>query len=394
MAKILMALMSDFPPDVRVEKELLSLIEFGHQVDLLHYETSLSDKRFDLDGLKLVAIPAPVTKFQKVKNIFFGYDVDFRLHLRRLLKLENYTHIHAHDLDAAYCAILEKSAVPNCKIIADFHENMPEAVVAWRESLPLTFRLILNFLQPKSKLKKREGAVCSKADFVISVVSEMEEFLVKKHNLDITKSIVISNLESRVFNQSIESFRYSDNAQFNVLYVGGFGVHRGLHTAICAMRYIKNKNVHLWLVGKGNKKLSSWYNQLIKDFKLEKCVTFVDWIPFTEVHKYMNGANLCIIPHESNDHTDNTIPHKLFQYMCCGRPILVSDCAPLRRIVNEAHCGLVFKAGNSQDFAKVVDRMANDVKKMKEYSKNGYQYVHNQGNSWEVEALKLRSIYN
>ena len=389
-----MALMSGFPPDVRVEKEILSLIEFGHQVDLLHYETSLSDKRFDLEGLTLIAISPPATKFKKVKNMFFGYDIDFRLHLRRLLKKDNYTHIHAHDLDAAYCSILEKSAVPNCKIVADFHENMPEAVVAWRETLPFTMRLILNFLQPKSKLKKREGTVCNEADYVISVVSEMENFLVKKHNLDIAKSIVISNLESKTFNFSAKAFSYNDNSQFNILYVGGFGVHRGLHTAICAMRYIKNKNVHLWLIGKGNKQLSSWYNRLIKKFKLEEFVTFVDWVPFSEVHKYMNGANLCIIPHESNDHTDNTIPHKLFQYMCCGRPVLVSDCKPLKRIVNDADSGLAFKAGDSQDFAKVLDIMSSDEKKLKKFSENGYRYVHDQKNSWEVEALKLCSIYN
>ena len=42
-------------------------------------------------------------------------------------------------------------------------------------------------------------------------------------------------------------------------------------------------------------------------------------------------ADLCCVPHNSNPHTDSTIPHKLFQYMIAKRPILVSSSAPLQR---------------------------------------------------------------
>ena len=55
-------------------------------------------------------------------------------------------------------------------------------------------------------------------------------------------------------------------------------------------------------------------------------------------------------PHEDFEHTQTTVPHKLFQYMMGRKTVLVSDCAPLKRIIGDNEAGYVFKAGGSGFF--------------------------------------------
>ena len=68
----------------------------------------------------------------------------------------------------------------------------------------------------------------------------------------------------------------------------------------------------------------------------------------------MQTTDINIIPHLANDHTDNTIPHKLFQIMMSKSLLLVSSCKPLKRIVEKYDCGVVFKADDVNDFTDKV----------------------------------------
>ena len=69
---------------------------------------------------------------------------------------------------------------------------------------------------------------------------------------------------------------------------------------------------------------------------------------------YIAASAVCLVPHLANPHTEATIPHKLFQYMLMGKPVVVSSCRPLRRIVEETGAGLVYASGDSADLAKTV----------------------------------------
>ena len=104
-------------------------------------------------------------------------------------------------------------------------------------------------------------------------------------------------------------------------------------------------------------------------------------------------SSLCIVPHKSNEHTNNTIPHKLYQYMI-SQAVLVSSSKPLARIVSKSKSGYIFEAGNSADCSKKIIEAYNNPLQLKKKSKNGYDYVVNQGHNWENEsAVNLINAY-
>ncbi|NOY77788.1 MAG: glycosyltransferase family 4 protein, partial [Calditrichaeota bacterium] len=115
------------------------------------------------------------------------------------------------------------------------------------------------------------------------------------------------------------------------------------------------------------------------------------WVPFEKSARAIQEADICFIPHLSIAHTDTTVPHKLFQYMYLKKPVLVSSSPPLKRIVEETACGLVFEAGNPEDFAEKLLQMARSHR-LQEWGEAGHRAVVETYN-WEKESQKLVRIY-
>jgi glycosyltransferase involved in cell wall biosynthesis len=107
----------------------------------------------------------------------------------------------------------------------------------------------------------------------------------------------------------------------------------------------------------------------------------------------MHLADVNIIPHKSNEHTDNTIPHKLFQSMMSGRPLLVSSSDPLKRLVNSTSSGLVFEANNPQDFATKALMLYNDRKLGETLGANGRQITAEGTLNWDTEQQTFIRFY-
>ena len=101
------------------------------------------------------------------------------------------------------------------------------------------------------------------------------------------------------------------------------------------------------------------------------------------------SATVGVIPHPKNDHTDTTIPNKLFDYMACGRPVVVSSAAPLERIVTQERCGLVFTAGSPENLADVLAHLSADRTAREEMGRNGAKAVRRRFH-WERDAGALR----
>jgi glycosyltransferase involved in cell wall biosynthesis len=104
----------------------------------------------------------------------------------------------------------------------------------------------------------------------------------------------------------------------------------------------------------------------------------------------MMEADYTLIPHLRSDHTDSTIPHKLFQYMYAGKPIIASDCKPIKRIVNETKSGYIYEADQPGELAKVLQQLNHDDPGS--YVEKGRKWVREKYN-WSFDSKVLRSLY-
>ncbi len=78
--------------------------------------------------------------------------------------------------------------------------------------------------------------------------------------------------------------------------------------------------------------------------------------------------------------------------MICAKPVLVSSCRPLRRIVEDAQSGVVFRANNANDLADKLVYMYENPAALKEMGFNGKAAALDKY-AWRNEAKKLVEFY-
>ena len=400
MSYICMVLDGAYPNDIRVRKEAEALAENGQKVLIVCPAKPQLPKEEIINGVAVFRIGTNYTHTQKgindVIESVFNVNPFFYFGLKKAIKKYTIDYLHVHDLPLAGTGYMFRSRVRY--LILDLHENFPEALKTWFEWKKNWLIRLKNtiFMSPKIWSRK-ERKYCEKYDIIVCVVDEMKEKLQSNFNIDPQKMVVVSNYEKKAFATNFDAKvaqNIIEDTTFSITYVGGFGPHRGLDTAIKAMPKIIDHipEAKLFLVGKGSRDVEEKLRSIAKEYDVIDNVQFVGYRPFDEVATIMQVSNLNIIPHKANEHTNNTIPHKLFQIMMSKSLLLVSSCKPLKRIIEKYDAGLVFKADDSNDFSDKVIFAHKSYDSLQKKVDNAYHAVMKNEN-WENESLKLLNLY-
>ena len=78
--------------------------------------------------------------------------------------------------------------------------------------------------------------------------------------------------------------------------------------------------------------------------------------------------------------------------MLMGKPVIVSDCRPLKRIVEETQAGLVFRSGDAQDLADKIIALYRDGALREVLGQRGHEAALNRY-SWKRESRKIITLY-
>jgi glycosyltransferase involved in cell wall biosynthesis len=176
--------------------------------------------------------------------------------------------------------------------------------------------------------------------------------------------------------------------------VGKFSTHRGLDVIINAMPELREivPEILLLLVGDRNKPYMDSLVRLVGRLGCGDVVEMTGWQTFDRIWSYIHASDVCLVPHQRNPHTDTTIPHKIFQYMMLGKPVIVSDCPPLARVITDSGGGLVFRHDDPSDFADKVRRLHGDAGLRTRVSESGRAAFLDRYN-WERTSSELVRLY-
>ena len=400
---ILMIVDGFYPADIRVRKEAESLA-VKHNVFVLCCKK---------EGDKEIEVIESVTVLRKIfyKSFTEKGLIDMRLainfihpkfnkSLPEIIKENKIDVLHVHDLPLAKTGYL-MAKKNNLKSVLDLHENYAAALLTWfswrkNPMIRLKNKLFFNY----NRWQNYENKIIKKYNNIIAVVEEMKDRIVADTGIDEKKITVITNSEKKAFANNFSSkndiFFNENEDKFIISYVGGFGPHRGLQIAIEGMQYVAKKNPKalLALIGPANKDVNDYLENLIDKFKIRKNVVIYGSQPFEKVVQIMKSSAINIIPHISNLHTESTIPHKLYQILLSKKPLLVSDCAPLKRVVETDDIGFIFEAGNGNSFAEKVIEMYHHYKKATQKADKGFELAYNGDLNWEFTAKKLLHLYD
>jgi len=380
-----MVLESEFPPDIRVENEIETLIKAGHTVDIAC--TSFKDSSSEQHPNGYYIYRKKMSKFTYKSSIgLLNYPFYFRFwkkFIATCLISKKYDTLHIHDLPLAKigCYFKEKYKL---KFTLDLHENWP--VLLDISSHTKTF--LGRFFFSKTDWIEYERKYTKLADNIVVVIDEAKTRLVQM-GIDPVKIFTVKNtLKTDLFNFSLTP-RNNDKIIF--VYGGGVNYHRGLQDVIQAMSELPNtnSNFELWIIGSGS--YLDILKKLAKELQISNKIIFYGWKKQNELLRLISQANVALIPHIKSGHTDNTIPHKIFQYMYAGLPIIASNCDPLKRIIEETKSGYIYESGNKNSLLDVLESILDNPLSLDEYS-NSKNWVIEKYN-WEKDSNTLLSLY-
>lgn len=376
-----------FPPDTRVENEMKSLTEAGYEVHLACFQ---KDKEPLLEKTANGVIHRkPVSKFIYKSSVgvlkfpfYFNY---WRRYVNELFANERFDAIHVHDLPLAKVGY-EAKCKYGVRFVLDLHENWPVLLQLSKHTNTFLGKLLSSNAQWIDYEKK----MCGLADKIIVVVDEAKG-RINGLGVALDKIEVVSNtLDMNQFDP-IERKEFKTD-KFRMLYVGGINYHRGIQYVIQAISLLKKKGieVHFDLVGDGS--YLADIKQLINELKVQDNVTVHGYKHYTQICDIYESAHVALIPHVKSGHTDNTIPHKIFQYLYAGIPMIVSNCNPLVRIVNETESGVSYPYDSPEALADIISRFYTHPELLDNYIHHGRQAVIDKYN-WKVDGARLVKLY-
>ena len=388
--RIGMVLCKPYPPDIRLEKEIRSLTEAGHHLFVLAERRDGESKREKVSGA-VTDRHTPPHSFRRRLD-WIRFQTSFRSsfwnnRIRNFVRRNNLDVLHVHDLPLVGTT-LDVAGEFDIPVVADMHENYPAAKQLWSEGIrdPLVW-----FGDDYRRWQRYEKEILPLANKVITVVDEAAQRLQESGTVDSGQMTVVMNVEERTWFDALATTDIISDDTIRMVYVGGVRPHRGLDEVIKALAELKSLNLSLRIVG-ARGEYAEELRKLAKDLGIENRIELVKWRPLEEVPNVIMECDIGIIPHQKHAHTDATIPHKLFQYMLGSRPVIVSNCKPLERIVRETQSGLVFESGNTKDLAAKIEKLFGDATLRKTLGSNGRTAASGKY-SWEVEGQKLVKLY-
>ncbi len=398
---VLMVLDNYYPPDIRVSKEAGVLIKNGVNVYLICWKGGNSLEWEVLDGLNVLR-RIKIKGFRKIWSML-NYYINFvsplwLKELNRAVEEFNVEVIHVHDLPLVKTClkVAEKHGIP---VIADLHENYPEAVKDWLSTDKSFKSRVFNFLLPFRRWRNYERSVLRSVSRIITITEETAEHYVRDCGVPAEKITIVRNtdlvenlLNSRLYPDIIEKYK----GFFTVSYIGGFGPHRGIETILKAGSLLVEKIPELKILivgGGGPAGYDSTLKNLVRELNLERNVEFTGWVEYKFIPSYIHISDICLIPYKLSAHTNDALPHKLFQYMAFSKPVVATRTRTFTRIIEGHNCGLLFPSEDYKELAECILKLYKDRGLAFKMGENGFNAVREYYN-WRDDERRLLDLYH
>ena len=120
-------------------------------------------------------------------------------------------------------------------------------------------------------------------------------------------------------------------------------------------------------------------------------VTFTGLVPRAEVGRLVRSATVCVVPTVDTPSARYTSPLKLFEYMACGRPVIISDLPPVREVVENEQTALLVPPGDAGKLAAAFRRLLGDKVLAARITRCASEVVSKY--SWAQRAKNLEDLF-
>ena len=287
--------------------------------------------------------------------------------VKKILNDEQFDIVHVHEptVPMLSVAVLRHSHAVN---VGTFH--------AYRES-----NAIYEYMRPivKSFVDRLDGRIC--------VSDVVREYVTQYFPGDYT--IIPNGIDcSRFASPDIQPIEQYNDGRPNILFVGRLEKRKGFRHLIRAYRTIKEAvpDARLLVVGAYNDKDKTPFVRYARATKL-RGVHFVGYVPPEELPRYYRTATLFCAPSTGFE----SFGIILLEAMAAGLPIVATDIAGYRSVVQDGVDGLLFPKGDERALAEALIELLRDPARRVSMSAAGKRKAAQY--DWDIIAQHVLDFY-
>jgi len=292
--------------------------------------------------------------------------------LKKLIKKENPDVINAH-LPVPFIADLITFLSPE-KTIITYHNDLIKN--GWLNYVcKLYYSLIGNRTLGKAK------KIIATSDHYVNESPYLKKFKDKI-------SIISPGVDLEKYNTNVEK-GYFNSEKKKILFVGQLDkshAHKGLEYLLEAVKLLKEKNVHLFVIGNGDN--IDNYKKKVSELELDN-VTFLGFVSHEDLPKPFRDADVFVLPTYNSAEGFGMV---LAEANACGTPVVGSNIGGIPVVIDEKYNGLLVPPRDSEKLAEAIQLILNDEKLAKRLGENGVKKAQEKWD-WKNLAKKTREVF-
>ena len=340
-------------------KECQTLQQEGHEVYLV---CAGVDSQM-IDNIDIVGYPKnKKSRFQRMIKTSF-------LDMIKVSKELDADIYHFHDPELIFTGLYLKMS--GKKVIYDIHENNPASILSKPYIKSKLVRRVLASvfdIFEKSAIKFFDGIITARPD--------ISNRFKHKNLITLRNFPILPKLEEI---QSIEI----EKRKPSVIFVGGMHSQRGINELIDAFELLDD--YELWLLGPISEEVLS---HRIKSGC--KNVKYFGVVEAYQVFSYIYRADIGIITFLAEPNHINTLATKPFEYMACGKPMIMSNFQYWQETFGES--AMYVNPSNSREIVNKIKELLENKPLMDKMSKKNLKLSKEEYN-WNKESQKLIKLY-
>ncbi|MEA3226266.1 MAG: glycosyltransferase family 4 protein [Planctomycetota bacterium] len=222
-------------------------------------------------------------------------------------------------------------------------------------------------------------------DGITYITDEMRRYCIEKYKLhEHPSAIWTSGVNPKLFSPSKAA---SNSRGLTILYHGTISRRRNIESIINALSLIKDIDVHLALLGDGDglQRLM----QLVGRLGLDTQVSFEKPVDYKEVPDWINTCDVGILPFDDWDGWNVCSPIKLFEYLACGKPVIVTNITAHRNVLQDSPFAFWANQGSPEDIAEAIRHVYNRRKSLEHLGSESRKLIL-ADHTWARQADKLK----
>lgn len=161
----------------------------------------------------------------------------------------------------------------------------------------------------------------------------------------------------------------SEDAPFRVLFVGKFIPLHGLPFMLEAANRLKDvPEIVFHFVGSGQ--LTDEIHETARRLNLEN-VRFTDWIPYEQLHRFLQGWGVCLGIFGTSDKAVRVIPGKVFVALSAGKAVITADSPAIRELLADRESAILCRRGDPEALAGAIRRLHGDRELLRRIAEAG-----------------------